>query len=142
MFKNGDFYSIQYQYTFIAKYMSALEDRNGYDELILLPPPLNYMLIPLIIVSPSAHMMKKCSNYFKQIIFWVENIFLIISYFIYFLALTPYIYVKKVFLIITKIHGFFTVVGLVIGWIILGPFYLIYTVVVDVCMLIGILILQ
>jgi hypothetical protein len=53
MFKNGDFYSIQYQYVFISKYMQALEEKNGYDELILLPPPLNYLLLPLIMVSPS-----------------------------------------------------------------------------------------
>ena len=53
MFNNGDFYAVQYQYIFIAKYMNALEENNAYEELILLPPPLNFLLIPLIIVSPS-----------------------------------------------------------------------------------------
>ena len=61
MFENGDFYSIQYQNLFIAKYMTALEEKHGYEELILLPPPLNFFLIPLMLVSPSKVLMRKFS---------------------------------------------------------------------------------
>lgn len=65
MYRDGDFYSVRYQYIFIEKYMNALEEKNGYEELILLPPPLNYMLIPLLIVSPSQETMKKFTYYYK-----------------------------------------------------------------------------
>ena len=119
--------------------MAALEEKNGYDELILLPPPLNYLLLPLVIVSPSADVMRKASYYFKQMIFWIENCFLILGYLFYFIILTPYIYVKKIFLIITKINGVITVILLVIGWLFAGPFYLLYTNIVDTCVLVGIL---
>ncbi len=61
MIKNGDFYAIEYQYIFITKYMKAMEDDSGYDKLILFPPPLNFLVIPLILVSPWRHLTKKVS---------------------------------------------------------------------------------
>ncbi len=61
MIKNGDFYAIEYQYIFITKYMKAMEDESGYDKLILFPPPLNFMLIPLMLVSPWRNFTKKVS---------------------------------------------------------------------------------
>lgn len=45
--------------------MTALEEKSGYEELILLPPPLNFFLIPLIIVSPSKLLTLKAAYYFK-----------------------------------------------------------------------------
>jgi predicted membrane protein len=97
MFKNGDFYSIDYQYVFIAKYMTALEEKNGYEELILLPPPLNFLLIPLIIASFSRESMSKVTYYYKQLMFWIENVFLTLCFLFYFIMLSPYIYIKKCF---------------------------------------------
>ena len=84
-------------------------------------------------------MMKKASIYFKQIVFWVENIFLIGGYFLYFIMLSPYIYIKKAFLIVTKLNGLGTILVLLIGWIFAGPFYLLFTNLVDTCVLFSIL---
>lgn len=84
-------------------------------------------------------MMKKASQYFKQIVFWIENIFLISGYLAYFIILTPYIYIKKAFLILTKLNGVGTILVLLIGWILAGPFYLLYTNLVDTCVLVSIL---
>jgi len=53
MIKNGDFYAIQYSYIFVTKYIKAINESNGYEKLILFPPPLNFFLIPLIVFSPS-----------------------------------------------------------------------------------------
>jgi len=61
MIKNGDFYAIEYQYIFITKYMKAMEDDTGYDKLILFPPPLNFLLIPMILVSPWRNVIKGLS---------------------------------------------------------------------------------
>jgi hypothetical protein len=72
----------------------------------------------------------------------VENIFLIGGYFLYFILLSPYIYLKKAFLIVTKLKGFGTVMFLLIGWIFAGPLYLLFTNLVDTCVLISILCLQ
>ncbi len=122
--------------------MLALEEKNGYDELILLPPPLNYLLLPLILISPFPKLMRKCSTFFKQFIFWIENLFLVIAYLLYFMMLSPYIYIKKLFLIITKIKGFLVILTYAVGWIFIGPFYLIYTNFTDVITLISILCLK
>lgn len=65
MFKNGDFYSVQFQYQFINKYKKAIEENNGYDELILYPPPLNYVIVPLLLVCASKESMKKYAAVFS-----------------------------------------------------------------------------
>ena len=64
MIKNGDFYSIEYQYIFITKYLKALEENNGYEAFIIYPPPLNFFVAPLVLVSPSKETLKKFSRYF------------------------------------------------------------------------------
>ena len=64
MIKNGDFYSIEYQYIFITKYLKSLEERNGYEMFIMIPPPMNYLVLPLVLVAPSKEAMKKFSRYF------------------------------------------------------------------------------
>ena len=32
--------------------MQAIEEKSGYEKFILFPPPLNFVLIPMILVSP------------------------------------------------------------------------------------------
>jgi hypothetical protein len=74
--------------------MRAIEENNGYDKLIVYPPPLNFILAPLLLVAPSKKMTKKVSQYFVNVVFWIENIFFIMLYFFYFLALDPIILTK------------------------------------------------
>lgn len=97
MIQNGDFYAIQYQYIFITKYMKAIEENNGYDKLIVYPPPLNFLLAPLLFTVPSRKLMKRFSIFFANLVFWFENIFFLILLFFYFLVLDPVIMVKMYF---------------------------------------------
>lgn len=76
--------------------MKALDEESGYEELILYPPPLNYITIPLIILSPSEETINKYSAIFQNVYFWIENFFLIIGYFLYFLCLSPIIWIRLV----------------------------------------------
>ena len=108
----------------------------------MLPPPLNFILIPLILISPSKSLTRRFSHCYKLLIFWLENILLVLGYFLYFLFLSPYIYLKKIFLIITKLKGFFLILGYLICWILLGPFYLIYTNLEDLMVMVKILSLK
>jgi hypothetical protein len=94
MIKNGDFYAIEYQYIFITKYMKAMEDDSGYDKLILFPPPLNFLLLPLIIVSPWRSITKRVSQWITYFFFWFENIALVLIFIIYMIAHDPLIMVK------------------------------------------------
>ena len=94
MNRNGDFYAIEYQYKFILKYMKALEENNGYDKLVLYPPPLNFFLLPLLLVSFSRNLTRKVSLYISYFFYWFENIFLIIAFFFYLWAHNPLVMVK------------------------------------------------
>ena len=94
MIRNGDFYAIEYEYKFIQKYMKALEDNNGYHQLILYPPPLNFFIIPLLFLAPFKPKFRKFSNYLSYFFFWFENILLLIVFFLYLLAHGPLILLK------------------------------------------------
>ena len=74
--------------------MRAIEENNGYDKMIVYPPPLNFILVPLLIFAPSKKLTKKVSQYFVNIVFWIENVFFILLYFFYFVALDPIIMAK------------------------------------------------
>ena len=97
MIKNGDFYAIEYQYIFITKYMKAMEDDSGYDKLILFPPPLNFLLVPMLILSPWRHAVQWYGQFVMKTTFWIENIFLVVFFFLYMLAHDPLIILKTYF---------------------------------------------
>ena len=90
---------------FISKYVQALNDSSGYEELIMYPPPLNYITIPLIFIAPSSVTIKKYSHYFYHITFWCENMLLIIGHLLYFMMLSVIIWLKNIYYIIFKIYG-------------------------------------
>ena len=81
----------------MTKYIKAMEEDNGYELFILFPPPLNFLLIPLILVCPSESMSKKISKSIEYLSFWAENLVLIILHFLYFIALDGLIYIKTFF---------------------------------------------
>lgn len=94
MYENGDFYAIEYQYIFITKYLTALEENNGYDKLILFPPPLNFFITPLILVAPSREYTRKLSRFLYNIFYWGENVLLLLFFFLYMFAHNPLIMAK------------------------------------------------
>lgn len=125
MYENGDYYSISYQFRFINKYIIALEELSGYEELILLPPPLNFLYVPLLIISPSKKLMFQGAQWFKFFIFWAENFFFYILFFLYLQFISILIYFKKIWEILNHLHGLFKFL-LVLAWITVGPIYLLY----------------
>lgn len=94
MIDNGDFYAIRFSYQFVSKYIKALGEKNGYEKLILFPPPLNLFCIPLIIFSPNPAAVKKISDVMTTIFFWAENIGYIIVFMIYLFAIDMVLYFK------------------------------------------------
>jgi hypothetical protein len=135
MIKNGDFYATQYQYIFITKYLKAMEEDNGYEKLILFPPPLNFLLLPLILVSPSRVLVKRVARHIDKGFFWFVNIFVIVVFFLYMLAHDPLILVKIQYQIITKIDGLHMKAYYLGVWTIFGFLYLIYINMLDTWML-------
>jgi hypothetical protein len=142
MIKNGDFYAILYQYIFITKYMKAMEDDSGYDKLILFPPPLNFLLIPLMLVSPWRQLTKKVSHVITYFFFWIENLALVVAFMFYMLGHNPMIMIKTFYQISTKIDGFFKRLMYMLVWVTFGFLFLFYVNFMDTCMLINILCLE
>ena len=142
MIKDGDFYTINYQYIFITKYMKAMDEENGYDKLILYPPPLNFLLTPLILLSPWRPAVKKVSYIISYLTFWIENILLVICFFLYMMTHDPMIIVKIYFQIFTKIDGIFTKFKYIITWALFGWIYLLYVNMLDTIQLLNILCLE
>lgn len=138
MIKNGDFYAISYSYVFASKYITALSERNGYEKLIIYPPPLNIFLLPLIIMSPNKKTAKSISNYLGYLFFWIENIFVIGFFLIYLIGIDLIIFVKTYYQIL-KIDGFTNKLFYTFIWTLLGIFYLLYINLVDTCTMFNIL---
>jgi hypothetical protein len=134
----GDFKTISYQFNFIAKYERALEVNNGYEELILLPAPLNFALLPMLIVTPSKSTTKYWARGFSKVVFWAENCFMFIAFWLYLSALSPLIILKTLAAILREIKGgkkmlyFF-------GYLFMGPFHMMYVTSIDICLFMTIL---
>lgn len=135
---HGDFYSMKYQYLFTLKYMYALQEKSGYEEFIMYPSPMSYFITPLFLIFPSRTSVAHYSKYFRYVFFWMENAVIVIFFFFYFLALTPLIYIKTCIDIIRKAPFLKEFLFLPL-WLFLGPLYLLYTVFLDICILLSIL---
>ncbi|TNV87722.1 hypothetical protein FGO68_gene8854 [Halteria grandinella] len=143
MIQNGDFYATQYQYIFITKYMKAMENsEDGYDKLILFPPPLNFFLVPLILVSPWRSLTRKLGRFIAYFFFWGENILLVFGFYAYMVLHNPLIIVKTLYQIMTKIDGALNKVTYSLTWTIIGLAYLMYVNVMDSIMLVKLLCLE
>lgn len=115
-----------------------MNEDNGYEKLILFPPPLNFFVIPLLIVSPSEKLSTKISDYLGHLFFWLENIFLIILHFFYFVALDLFIYVK-ILLQLCYIEGVYKKLGTCVLWVIFGFIFLLKLNLEDTCVFFNIL---
>lgn len=122
--------------------MKAMENDDGYDKLILFPPPLNFALVPLILVSPSRTLTKKAGRMITYTFFWLENVGLVVCFFAYMVAHDPFIIIKTQYQVITKIDGMFSKMYYSILWMVFGMVYLLYVNLYDTVMLVNILCLE
>lgn len=49
------------KYEFIEKYSIPMLDEDGYQELVIHPPPLNFLTIPILFAAVSRKSMKGCA---------------------------------------------------------------------------------
>lgn len=96
----GDFAYKQNKYQYIERYQIAMQDKSGYEELVLHPPPINYLIVLLIPSLFNQSSMERASRTFSKFIFWLENIFYIGMLLLYELMLVPVIYCKTFFTIL------------------------------------------
>ncbi|MFO0116905.1 MAG: hypothetical protein ACK521_04590 [bacterium] len=94
------------------------------------PPPINYLILLLIPSLFKKSNMIRSSEIFSKMIFWLENIVYLSMTLLYFLLLVPIIYFKLMINIL-RAESLFNAIFLTIGWILFGPFYLLFYVFVD-----------
>jgi hypothetical protein len=112
------------KYWYIERYMIAFKDEWGYTELIVHAPPTNVFLILLVPFIFNKEKMRYWAEKYSKVVFWVENIYFIIEFFLKELILVPYNYVRIAFQTLSladyrDIHLFFI-------WVIFGFFYLLF----------------
>ena len=61
------------KYQYIERYHYAMKDEWGYEELVVHPPPINYMTVFLFVSVLKNKWMLKASKFFSKFIFWFEN---------------------------------------------------------------------
>ena len=91
--QTGDFSYQSNVYQYSDKYIQPILDRN-FTELACHPAPMSligYGLIPFICSPTTA---RKVGQWLGLIVFWLENIAIILAFFIYLLILMPFIYIR------------------------------------------------
>ena len=79
----GEFKYKRNKYEFIEKYSIAQLDQWGYSELVVHPPPLNFLTMFLVPFAIKKTFMKKASKKFAVMVFWTENLLYLISFLMY-----------------------------------------------------------
>ena len=96
------------------------------------PPPVNYLTCLLLFSVFKDALMLRSSEMFSRMIFWLENlVFYIPKMLIYELLLIPFIYLRLIYNILRVEDNRLNALLLVLIWILIGVFYLLYYLVVD-----------
>lgn len=112
-------------------------DNWRYSELVIHPAPLNFFtffLLPFIIKNS---IMKSAAGVFSKFIFWIENSFFIFMFVLYEFMLCPLLLFRVLYNIII-LSNIFTLLPLIIFWLIIGPLYLMGSIFIDTFYLIKI----
>jgi hypothetical protein len=80
------------KYNYIEKYSVPMLDKDGYKELVIHPPPLNFFTFPLLFGACFRGCMRGTGSTFSRLIFWMENVPFIFSFLVYEVLLLPIAY--------------------------------------------------
>lgn len=120
------------KYQYIERYAYAMKDEWGYGELVVHPPPFNYLTTFLLVSIFKNEWMFKASQIFSKCIFWMENcLFYITKMLVREILLVPWIYIRLVYNIIKVENNLLNAFFLSVVWLGIGPFYLVHGLCVD-----------
>ena len=115
------------KYQYIERYLNAMKDEWGYAELVVHPPPINYLSVFLLISIFRNQWMLKASQIFSKSVFWLENcLFFFSKMLVDELLLIPLIYLKLIFNIMKVENNLLNALFLSAIWLVIGPFYLLH----------------
>ena len=110
----------------MERFQIAFKDKNGMNELIIHPPPVNVFLFFILPFIPNAKWAKNITFAFSITVFWAENIWFIFLQFLYELSLVPMIYFDFIFQLL-RLEGI-KCLDVLILWLFTGFFYLLFKV--------------
>ena len=94
MTEYGEFEFRCNKYQYIEKYSTPMLDKDGYKELVIHPPPLNFLTLPIVFGTFSRGCMRGYGECFSKFMFWLENLPFIFVFLAYELSLVPIAYFK------------------------------------------------
>ena len=125
-------------YKYCERFMIAFNDRD-YGEIVLHPPPVSYLSAMMIPFLVSRKAMRFISKGFSYLMFWAENIFFIMAFMLFELAIMPIAYIKVWINIIRNSMGVLNTIVNCLVWLIIGLFMMIFLLFKDVFHLVKIL---
>jgi len=103
MMNVGEFEFKVSMYKFIEKYSMPMAEKHGYKELVVHPPPLNIISIGLMPLIVSRKHLKKVTDYFSKVMFWIENIPILFAFFAYECIIAPFVYIKQYYVLFMNV---------------------------------------
>ena len=134
----GEFEYKTIKYSYIEKYQIPKLDKRGLEELVIHPAPMTIFTLILLPFSSVPKTFHDKAELFSKLMFWIENIFIILVFFIYSVLLIPLIFFKMLYNLFRsmKIYLF---VPFAFVWIIFGFLFLPLYIVRDIYFLVKIL---
>ena len=115
--------------------MTAFEYK-AYKELVLYPAPICVLNFPVVLATITGETIStKVNDANSYFIFWLENIAFFIGFFVFELILLVPVYFKNIYVMMAYSPGIFTAIFNSLRWVLLGPFYEIILILVDLKLL-------
>lgn len=115
----GEFDFKANRYKYVEKYQKAFLDPHGYAELVVHPPPLNVMNMPILPFAFVPDSFPSKAEVFSKLMFWFENLFIVLLFLVYSILLVPLIFFKMLYNFFRSMKIYFFVVFAFV-WIIVG----------------------
>lgn len=129
MTEYGEFEYKCNKYQYIEKYSTPMLDKDGYKELVIHPPPLNFLTVPILLGAFSRSCMRGYGECFSKFMFWIENVPFIFWFLAQEVFLIPVAYVKQLFNFIAKSNWK--------NFLLIVPFWVVFG--IPICLVVGLL---
>lgn len=114
----GDFKFKANLYTYMEKYELARRDKQGHEQLVIHPAPLN-LLTFFILPATFSEYSKYAGDAFSRLMFWFENIIMSMMFAVALICLTPVIFIRMLYHLFRSMK-WYMFLWISLWWIIFG----------------------
>lgn len=135
LLESGQFQFKVKLYRYCERYITA-HQYEAYRELVLYPAPICVLNFPVVLGSLMGETISaKVNDSYSYFIFWIENVFFFTGFFVFELLLMIPVYFKNLYVMMAYSPGIFTAMFNAVKWAILGPFYELMLIMLDIQLL-------